>query len=502
MMKKCLLVLLVMGFLACPAVLHAQSCRVVTPSGSGNKSGSDWNNAMAGLPNPMVRGLTYYLADGTYPPYSSFSVPVSGASMVTIKKAIPTDHCTNTGWNASAMGSAQAIFQNGSGTTCANFSIANTANTGYLTIDGQTGSGNKGSSYGIKFLGNYVNTQCGSGSANVYIDYGYSGRTATNIIIEYVEMVGSCGGLTMDSSYEPNCHRIADSTANGGYQKHDTNIYINDCTNCTFNHIYLHQSSGVPFFLVNGSSNITTEHNYIWLNQATSAEHAESWSSHGGNSNITIAYSIYRDQMGNGVFVSLNSGTAETDSNVQVYSNVIWATPGNPYGNAYGYGDGILSCINGNNCPGWLLYQNTIANLTSVYDGVSYLNGATGDVTVENNLWYNSQASSGTQFFMPGGSTENYNSFLNYIRAPDGNGAHDVMVVSGSPDPFTNWTAGDFTLASDNAKWNSRASLPTGKWNTDAAGNAFTTDRGAYQYGSGTASTPGPPSNLSVVSVN
>jgi len=50
-----------------------------------------------------------------------------------------------------------------------------------------------------------------------------------------------------------------------------------------------------------------------------------------------------------------------------------------------------------------------------------------------------------------------------------------------APNPFTNWTGGTFALASENPDWNNRASLGA-SYNTDAAGNAFTSDRGAYQY--------------------
>src|SRR5580693_8886409 len=84
----------------------AQTCLVVSPSGSGSHTGADWNNALAGLPSTLVRGDIYYLADGTYGQYSVSSA--SGSGWIEIRKAQSYDNCTATGWNTSTMGSAQA----------------------------------------------------------------------------------------------------------------------------------------------------------------------------------------------------------------------------------------------------------------------------------------------------------------------------------------------------------------------------------------------------------
>src|SRR5215467_1600273 len=106
----------------------AAACHVVSPSGSGTRSGADWNNAYAGLPASLVRGDTYYLGDGTYPAYS---FTTSGTALITIKKAIASDHCTDTGWSAGTMGSSQAVF---SSTGASQFSL--TSGAGNVTLDG------------------------------------------------------------------------------------------------------------------------------------------------------------------------------------------------------------------------------------------------------------------------------------------------------------------------------------------------------------------------------
>src|SRR3989344_8081335 len=93
----------------------------VRAGASGN--GSDWANAYCSLPSSLVRGDTYYIADGTYSGYS-FNTPASGTQYITIKKAIESDHGTNAGWQ-SGYGDGQALFNS-------MWQIS----TGYLIVDG------------------------------------------------------------------------------------------------------------------------------------------------------------------------------------------------------------------------------------------------------------------------------------------------------------------------------------------------------------------------------
>src|SRR5712671_2837644 len=85
----------------------------ITPNGSGNLSGSDWNNACAGLTGNcattgttgMVRGDIYYIAGGNYTPVSGwnqlFDRADSGALTIEIRGATATDHGPATGWSSS-----------------------------------------------------------------------------------------------------------------------------------------------------------------------------------------------------------------------------------------------------------------------------------------------------------------------------------------------------------------------------------------------------------------
>ena len=78
----------------------------VRQGASGN--GSDWTNAYGNLPENLTRGDTYYMADGSYGSYT-FDDANSGTQIITVKKAIASDHGTDTGWQAS-YGDGQAVF--------------------------------------------------------------------------------------------------------------------------------------------------------------------------------------------------------------------------------------------------------------------------------------------------------------------------------------------------------------------------------------------------------
>ena len=79
------------------------ACHVITPGGSGSRSGADWSNAMAGLPSNLVRGDSYYVGPGNYGNFSHGEA-ASGTLAISIKRAFLSDHCTDTGYNDAALG--------------------------------------------------------------------------------------------------------------------------------------------------------------------------------------------------------------------------------------------------------------------------------------------------------------------------------------------------------------------------------------------------------------
>ena len=80
----------------------------VRPGGSGAQDGSDWSNALNGLPGTLQRDTVYWLAAGNYGSYT-FDDGASGSDGITLRKATSQEHGTDTGWSAS-YGSGQAVF--------------------------------------------------------------------------------------------------------------------------------------------------------------------------------------------------------------------------------------------------------------------------------------------------------------------------------------------------------------------------------------------------------
>jgi hypothetical protein len=463
---------LVLFVLFCASSSAFAACHTVTPSGSGANTGADWNNAYAGIPANLTRGDVYYLADGSYPAYT-FSQGASGTATVELRKAQSYDNCTATGWSTATMGSSQAKFVGAP-------AIAVTAP--YFTMNG---NGNSTAAGCGDEAGSTVTSEpatpsdcgfsvVGSGNQNSGATNVVSVRS-NNLTLSYVELVGS--------GYNANDLEIF-GAGSGGY--------------LTIKHMYARNSGCV--YVQDVGTNSTIDHSYFWGTEVYGAPggcHGQAEFEAGGTNNGVRSNNVYRDITGTAVWTF--AAGAGTNTNWQFYNNVVFfSSPQNSFG---GLTDAVLDCINsGVVCNNFTFVQNTIVNCLSngvfgaVSCGIMFENG-NGSYIAENNVWY-SNPSGRISFCCSGTSiTEDYNSFIDNSVTP-GTGSHDMNVASGAPDPFTNWQGSNFTLVSDNADWNARLSLSS-PFNTDAAGNAFTSDRGAYQYGGAGAGAPAPPTGLS-----
>jgi hypothetical protein len=81
--------------------------RCVRAGATGVGDGSDWDNAYPALPSSLVRGGTYYVADGSYRGCSLDAA--SGDIPVVLKKATDVEHGTDVGWQA-GYGDGEAVF--------------------------------------------------------------------------------------------------------------------------------------------------------------------------------------------------------------------------------------------------------------------------------------------------------------------------------------------------------------------------------------------------------
>ncbi|MDP2690325.1 MAG: hypothetical protein Q8P48_09475, partial [Deltaproteobacteria bacterium] len=114
-------------FLVLLTLPQAASAAVHYVRSGATGAGADWANALPSLPPALVRGDTYYIADGSYPSYT-FDDPQSGSSWIYIKKATAADHGTSAGWQSS-YGDGAAVFS------------PIKVLTGYYEINGQVGGG-------------------------------------------------------------------------------------------------------------------------------------------------------------------------------------------------------------------------------------------------------------------------------------------------------------------------------------------------------------------------
>ena len=459
------------------------ACHAVTPSGSGSKSGADWNNAYSGLPSKLVRGDIYYLADGNYG--NHLSIATSGSGTLELRKAQSYDYgsgCGNSiaaGWNTSTMGSAQAYWQStGSG------KVVTLGSEGDIIINGN------GNNAGTDEIG------CGGVAANppstmkgpaphpaacgIRIDDSTCTSTATNgcdggsgvingggdnITFESVELFGQGQNSNGNNNSETYFW-----FANGG-----------NLANVTITHCYCHNAGTTYFTVVSGGWNDGSfDHNYVWGLFDGSTNHGEAVQLQGSNGvggANAIHHNIFRDQQTNGDVVAVISGT----QTYAFYDNVDFCSVGGT-STSCRHNDGVIGCFNSQTCSDVLIYNNTF-NFPS--DCGWNVTGGPSSMTVENNLWYNC----GAVTMQGGTNTVDYNSYLNSHQSAVG--SHDISISSSVSSPFVSST--NFKLASENANWSNRLRLAS-PYDVDAAGFTFTTDRGAYQYVA--TATPSAPLNL------
>lgn len=191
----------------------------------GTGDGSAWDNALDDLPANLTRGNTYYLGDGVYADHT-FDEPLSGTTLIIIKKAVASDHGTETGW-LSTYGDGEAIFEG----RCWTFG-ASGGTYGYITIDGQHGTLRVPGSYGIR-----IRTTASESRANTTMLFLGGDVTALNNV----------SILNVEADF------------NDGEPAIDTNIsgyvgFFSPCNNLLFQNNYVHHSTGAGIFVREGAN--------------------------------------------------------------------------------------------------------------------------------------------------------------------------------------------------------------------------------------------------------
>lgn len=431
----------------------------VSPSGAGSKNGSDWDNPLdwsALTSTSLVRGNTYYLADGSYSngSYRQLGTAASGATRITIKKATVATHGPAGGW-LDSMGDGQAVFTG-------QFYIS----TSYWTIDGVSRTTDS-SGYGIKVIG-------GTGN-NIYCIATGASDTTNGITIQYVELTSPNIPIT-------NCCVNSNLCPSTG-------LYVpNSTTDFVVNYSYIHDV-GNPI-LMNGSTGFIIGYSRLERNDSpldgtctppTPSHHSEAFSFNGGT-NMTIRNNKMIDIEGTAHIAFMNGGDPD---NVLIYNNITYLTTGASQG---GTGNGWITCTNaGTVCTNFNIYGNTIVNIPAISASVNIgSGGSASNWNVKNNLWFCNTADCGTAVNSTG------TGFVyddNWYGGVTHNESENGYISGGAENPFTDSANYDFTLKAGATPIDNGTTLGS-PYDTDYLGNTRSTfDIGAYEYG-GADATP------------
>lgn len=424
-------------------VSSASAENICVRAGAGG-NGSDWSNALPNVPNPPVRGNTYWVADGTYDiPYSLWSVP--GTATITFKKATIAEHGTDTGWSNSH-GDGQAILNGG-------FYFISYA--GYA-FDGYSAHTN----YGFRINHHVPNDPNATfNSACFYMDNQLPNSNMSNMTIRYVEM--QCYGydgkpidyLHYDWKYSIQAARGLTAINRSG--RAYNNITLSHCIIRGFEDcVFLNRSTGslMEYCDLSYSSSAGGAHpNVLYLDNMD---------------NFTFRYNRVHDYSVLGLGFDTGGST-----NIYIYGNLFYNTDGDAF---HFYTLGNFKNVN--------VYHNTFANMPYVFYGPSTVSGV-----AENNILYN--VSSGGNW--PSGMSHDYNwnggSTIGPIE-PHG-------VKGGSANPFVNYSIQDFHILSKvgSTMPRNKGVALSGDYATDMDGNTRGSDSawdiGAYEFVSNGSNT-------------
>lgn len=420
-----LLITIFLGTMSAEAANH-----YIRAGATGSAPCSDWNptNACATLPSTLIRGDTYYIADGTYPAYT-FDDPLSGSLAINVKKATVADHGTDAGWN-DTFGDGQASFG------------VFTIRTGYLVIDGVTRNEADwfdGTAYGFKI---------GTSADQVQIRIEHTGITPTNVIIQYAFLDGYPRTTATVGAYA----LYADLDGRG------------QSTNMVYRRLFIKNSSNgiVPW----DSTGTLIEYVALDGNWSNDNNHGDPINVYFSVLDLTVRYSKFRNVEGTAVIPIASWNSNRHNPRVFIYGNVFWD---------FNTGDGAIgytgSSQSAGDCTNSFIYNNTFVRGKGYNNGISCPQGSGN--TIRNNLWINNTAS--VSINVGSGSTITDNGF----SGPTGQGSNAQVNIPSSI--FTNYNAGDFTLATNTT---SGVTLDP-PYDKDLLGNSRRTgawSKGAYQF--------------------
>ena len=438
------LIALFLFFLVLP--LSAQN-HYINASASGSNDGSNWTDAWTDIPSSFFRGHTYYIADGNYGS-PRFNTAISGDSYITIVKATPENHGTDTGWNNS-YGDGQASFE-----------PTVRIETGYWIIEGSTGLADQESTYGF-----IVKREDGSGiSRSELISFGTS--TVSHVTISHVAVI-NCG-----KNFDIPQYNIYSNS----YKSPSTDILI-------INNYFFNGSSNM---LIRGWHDSTIEYNYFGYNWSSSNNHGQNISPGSDCDDIILRGNIFKDSS---IFVV---GTHKYDNHRwEVYNNIIL---GGNLTAAFANADSSSTDV----VMSWYVHNNTFINVEFGGRGAVFV-GTLSDPSNDksyayNNLYYNCTS---PQYDVPN-VDYSYSAFFSCDGTFDSSEGNTAQVES--INPFVDLSVKNYSLESATEP----GLVLTSPFNSDylsvTRGEDGNWDRGAYEFND-SQSSGSDSSNLSGITI-
>jgi hypothetical protein len=395
-------------FFSMTGAAYAQSVYYVRAGAAGSNNGSNWTNAYTTLPATLQRGATYYIADGSYGSYK-FDDANSGTKKIIIKKAIASDHGTNTGWQAS-YGDGKAEWTNWNITTS------------YWEIDGRVGRF-AGSVYGVPAVPGYK-------------PYGFEVHKTTTTTRDNLVRVGHWSVLAHHITIRHTRIYYTNTPRTGDWGTNPSQL---DCisaggNNFLFEYLWVHDCGrNGMYWRGNG---LIVQHSVYERNRQ--AQLAEKWSpyEHGqicdcstvpSSGLFTWRYNWIRDWLGVGALI--------VGGHVRIYGNVFTQT-GRFSGGEVSDGNGMISTASYNNHSQIRVYNNTFVNIA--YGGHLMTVGVGYDLRdTRNNLFYNVRRKGGQLLI---GGKRDYNWFY------QSGSQSEQHIQHGSGNPFMNLGGQDYRL--------------------------------------------------------
>jgi hypothetical protein len=415
-------------------------------SATGNGLGGDWDNQADFDTVSLVRGNTYWVADGAYAA-RTFSTAVSGTTPITVKKATAAAHGSETGWESS-FGDGQAVWPS--------FNIT----SNYWLIDGVVGQ------YASDWPG-YVQhgikvTRLMSGASKL-IQMGSTSNRVRNITLQHLEIV---------------------ATNSMNWSKGQDGLYFFGDTDLTFRYLWIHNIGRVCFYHITGS-NVLLERSFLEQNgqaqidmgwdpavNGISIEHSQilNWGgSDNGNGGVNTIYRyniLRRFRSTGGLTLLPGCNTARIHSSLFLQDEPAVST-----------GTRIIGGFNNEEpVTNIWIYNNTFYGVTT---GGQIGQGAWIDTHIRNNLFYTMR--NGTALTFPAsGVTLSHNAFFDVGVDFSSQTAAQIL----TSNPFTDSANNDFTLSVP-TQAGYTTDLDATDPNSATRGEDSVWDRGMFEFNAG-----------------